>query len=87
MRRRRKPHVPRGKRTVDLHGMTTDDAERKVLDVINRAVLDGMEKVSFVHGHGTGKVRDTVHRVLQQIPLTLTFKINDHNAGVTDVYL
>ena len=73
-------------KSVDLHGMTADDAVRAVERHLNRAILAGAEQTKIVHGLGTGKVRSAVHALLSSLAVVRAFRLNDANPGETDVY-
>ena len=78
---------PRVVRSIDLHGMTVEEARTAVADFLSRAVLDGADTLEIVHGIGTGRVRDAVRRELQQIGAVRAIRPHPTNAGVTIVQL
>ena len=69
--------------SVDLHGMTTDEAREALLRHIDRALRDGHATVEVVHGIGTGRVRVAVHAVLKQLPSVRNVRPHPANRGVT----
>ncbi len=73
--------------SIDLHGMTVDQATRAVEAYLNRAILMGLLQVKIVHGFGTGRVQSGVHTLLSTLSVVRAFRINDLNPGETDVYL
>jgi DNA mismatch repair protein MutS2 len=74
-------------RRVDLHGLAVDAAIARVVDEIDRAVLDGAERLEVVHGKGSGRIRHALHRHLASMHVVAAFKLDERNAGVTWVYL
>ena len=72
--------------SVDLHALTVDEALRKVEQWINDAVLASLERGEIIHGLGTGKVRDAVHKMLSKLSVVKSFRLNPQNPGSTDVY-
>jgi dsDNA-specific endonuclease/ATPase MutS2 len=40
-----------------------------------------------VHGKGSGRIRDALHRELAALPVVASFRLDPQNAGVTWVYL
>ena len=72
---------------IDLHGMTVDDATRAVEDLVNRAVLGGIQQLTIVHGFGTGRVQSAVHTLLSKLPVVRAFRLSDRNPGETLVYI
>jgi DNA mismatch repair protein MutS2 len=77
------PAVPPGR--LDLHGLVIEEALARVVDEIDRSLLRGADRVEVVHGKGSGRIRDALHRHLASMP-GLTFQLDPRNAGVTWVY-
>lgn len=71
---------------VDLHGLVVEDAIARMVAVIDRSLLQGADRVEVVHGKGSGRVRDAVHRYLTSMPVVAAFRLDPTNAGVTWVY-
>jgi DNA mismatch repair protein MutS2 len=72
---------------VDLHGLTVEEALARLDDELDRAILNGADRLEVVHGKGTGRVKHAVHRHLASLSAVSAFKLDPHNAGVTWVYL
>lgn len=72
---------------VDLHGLTVNEAVERVERALNDAALQNVSSVRLVHGHGTGRVRQAVHRLLGEISSVRHFQLDPRNAGVTIVTL
>ena len=72
---------------LDLHGLTVEDALARLLETINQAILRGADRVEVVHGKGSGRIKQAVHRHLATIPSVAAFKLDEHNPGVTWVFL
>jgi DNA mismatch repair protein MutS2 len=79
------PAAPPGR--IDLHGLTVDEAVARVMDTLDDALRRGAEKVEVVHGKGTGRIRDAVHRHLTTIPIVAAVRLDPRNPGVTWVWL
>lgn len=73
-------------KSIDLHGMSTDDAVRAVERHLNRVILSGAQQTKIIHGLGTGKVRCAIHTLLSSLHVVRAFRLNDANPGETDVY-
>jgi DNA mismatch repair protein MutS2 len=71
---------------VDLHGLLVEDGIARVLDEIDRALQRGADRVEIVHGKGSGRMRDAVHRHLATLSVVAAFKLDPDNPGVTWVY-
>ena len=78
---------PKPSSSLDLHGMRVDDAIRKLDQWLDDVILSELSFVKVVHGFGTGRVQEAVHRHLATLKVVRHFRINDRNPGETDVYL
>jgi len=73
-----------------LIGLSVEEALEEVEKVLNKAFLEGFQRVHLIHGHGTGKLRESVRDYLKKHPLVKDFKFADPEeggTGVTIVYL
>jgi DNA mismatch repair protein MutS2 len=70
---------------IDLHGLVVEEALERVVDEIDRSLLRGADRVEVVHGKGSGRIRDALHRHLASMP-GLTFQLDPRNPGVTWVH-
>lgn len=77
-------HVPT---EIDLHGRTKSEARELLSTFIHRAALAGHEKLTIIHGVGTGALRQVVQEELKRYNTVARFVINPHNVGETLVYL
>jgi len=71
---------------VDLHGLLVEEALARVVDEIDRSLLRGADRVEVVHGKGTGRIRDALHRHLASIPVVAALRLDPKNPGVTWVH-
>lgn len=71
---------------IDLHGLTVEDAMTRVLDEIDRTLLRGADRLEVVHGKGSGRIRDELHRRLRGLPVVKAFRLDPANTGVTWVF-
>jgi DNA mismatch repair protein MutS2 len=71
---------------VDLHGLTVAEGLARVVDEIDRALRRGADRVEVLHGKGTGRLKEALHRHLATMPVVAAFKLDPRNAGVTWVY-
>jgi DNA mismatch repair protein MutS2 len=58
----------------DLHGLTSDRAISECDSFINHEFMNGTEVVRIVHGRGTGKLRDKIHKFLKSHELVEDFR-------------
>lgn len=75
-----------GPDSVDLHGLTVEEAMKIVEDALSRAIMDDKDEFRIVHGLGTGRVREAVHAYLRKFKIASHFKLDGANPGVTIVY-
>ena len=78
---------PRPPKSLDLHGLTVDEAIRKLDSWLDAVILSDLSHVKVVHGLGTGRIQRAVHERLQNFKAVKRFVVNEWNAGETDVYL
>jgi dsDNA-specific endonuclease/ATPase MutS2 len=74
-------------RSVDLHGLTTDDALEAMHAAIDAALLADIGQLRLIHGRSGGRLRAVVHTGLRQLTVVRSFRLDPRNAGVTIVYL
>jgi DNA mismatch repair protein MutS2 len=69
--------------TVDLHGLTVEDALARVVEAIDAALRRGADRLEVVHGRGSGRIRDALHRHLTTMTVVASFRLDPRNPGVT----
>lgn len=69
--------------SIDLHGMTSDQATEALDEFLNEALLAGLPSVRIIHGRSGGRLKEAVHRRLKQVPAVRSFHVDPHNPGVT----
>jgi DNA mismatch repair protein MutS2 len=72
--------------SLDLHGLTVEEALQLVDDRLNEALLAGVARLDIVHGKGHGKIRAALHRHLRMIPSVRHFELDARNPGVTHLH-
>lgn len=72
---------------VDLHGLTVEDAVAQLTREIDIAARRGADRIEVVHGKGTGRVKNAVHRYLATVSIVASFRLDPANPGVTWVWL
>jgi DNA mismatch repair protein MutS2 len=76
--------------SIDLHGETLEEAERRVEKYLDDAVLARMHEVMICHGRGSGALRDGVRRLLRGHKHVRSFRpghFDEGGDGVTIVTL
>jgi dsDNA-specific endonuclease/ATPase MutS2 len=72
-------HVPT---SIDLHGMTADEAVSAVDSLMNEAILAGHDVLRVIHGRSGGRLKAAVHSLLKNMP-AVTYRLDPRNPGVT----
>lgn len=73
--------------SIDLHGMTADEAIRQLETALDRALLKGVERLDVIHGIGTGTLLKATHAYLRNSKHVARFSVDERNQGTTLVYL
>jgi DNA mismatch repair protein MutS2 len=73
--------------SIDLHGLTPDDAMAALDAFINDPLLAGHATVQVIHGRGAGKLRDAVHQRLGRFAAVRHVRVDPANPGMTIVTL
>ncbi len=75
--------APHAATSLDLHGMTVEEAVAALDVFLNEALLAGHAEVRVIHGRGGGRLRAAVHARLKQLPVVRATRLDPANAGVT----
>ena len=67
--------------TLDLRGARVDEALEALDRYLDRAALAGAKRVTIVHGHGSGALRDAVREVLNTHPLVQSWRPGERGEG------
>ena len=74
-------------RSIDIRGMTVDEAEQVCGKFIDDAQLSGLKQVLIIHGKGTGALRLGVHEFLKRFGSVANFQFADIDEGGTGATL
>lgn len=77
-------HVPS---TLDLHGMTSDEAVSALDSFLNDAILAGLGELRVIHGRSGGRLKAAVHGRLKGMTSIAGYHVDPLNPGVTIVVL
>jgi DNA mismatch repair protein MutS2 len=72
--------------SLDLHGMTTEQATAALDEFVNEAILAGLTHLRVIHGRSGGRLKAAVHARLHNLPVR-HFRLDPSNPGVTIVEL
>ncbi len=70
---------------LDLRGQTTDEALLEVDRFLDNARLGGLDRLTIIHGKGTGALRAAVHAHLKSCPGVKSFRLGLYGEGETGV--
>ena len=73
--------------SLDLHGLTVDEALDAVAAFLNKALLTGAAEVQIIHGRSGGRLKASLHEQLKRIASIRSYAVDPRNAGVTIVKL
>ncbi len=73
--------------SIDLHGLTTDEAVAALDTFLNDAILAGIAEVRVIHGRSGGRLKAAVHARLKVVTSVRSFRLDGTNGGVTIVTL
>ena len=73
--------------SLDLHGMTVEEAVAALDAFLNDALLAGLAEVRVIHGRSGGRLKAAVHARLKRLTVVRAFRLDPANAGVTIVTL
>lgn len=65
----------------DLRGLTVEEALDQLSRHLDRAFRGDLSKVSFIHGLGTGKLRNALREYLSRAPYPLSFRPGHREEG------
>ncbi len=77
-------------REINVVGKTVEEALKEVDKAIDSAILAGIEEITIIHGHGTGRLRSGIHSYLDSNPQVSNFyfpEMRYGGSGVTVVEL
>jgi DNA mismatch repair protein MutS2 len=72
-------------RSLDLHGLTVDEAMGAVDAFLNDALLAGAAEARIIHGRSGGRLKVSLHAQLKRISSIRSYALDPRNAGVTVV--
>ena len=91
--KRRKTAAPRARHvhesssergvSLDLHGLTVEEANDALVAFINDALLASATEARIIHGRSGGRLKAAVHASLKRIPAVRSYSIDPRNPGVT----
>ena len=73
------------KTDLDLRGMTVEEAILEIDRFIDNAVLAGLDRLTLIHGKGTGALRAGVQIHLRSHPQVKAFRLGTFGEGETGV--
>lgn len=69
--------------SLDLHGLTTDEAVTTLDAFLSDAILAGSGVARVIHGRSGGRLKAAVHARLKRVTAVRSFRLDPTNPGVT----
>ena len=66
---------------LNLRGMRVDEALRALEHYLNEACVADLGTLRIIHGHGTGAIREAVHKELKKHPLVASLRFGEWGEG------
>ena len=66
---------------INVMGLTVDEAIQQIDKYLDDACLAHLNKVTIIHGKGTGALRNGIHQYLKKHPLAKTFRAGEFGEG------
>ncbi len=76
-----KPHPRAVPSSLDLRGARVEEALEMLNSYVDQAAVAGANKVTVIHGHGTGALRDALRAQLSGHPLVKSWRAGDRGEG------
>lgn len=73
--------------TLDVHGLTVEEALDAVDAALNEALLGDASELRVIHGRSSSRIRDALHRHLRDLPAVGNVRLDPANPGVTILVL
>jgi len=67
--------------SLDLRGARVEEALESLDQYLNDAALAGAPKVTVIHGHGSGALRDALRAQLREHPLVKSWRPGERGEG------
>ncbi|HMO16770.1 MAG TPA: Smr/MutS family protein [Oligoflexia bacterium] len=83
----RKNAISNLRASLDLHGMTRDEAREALVCFLDQSLLNNLNEIELIHGHGTGKIKAVVIDFLSRSSYVSHFKTQENNPGTIIAYL
>ena len=84
---RKKREADKSVLTVDLHGMSVDQAMEALEIALDRALLNELSRIELIHGRGRGILREASEKYLTSSKHVKRFALDPSNEGTTWIYL
>lgn len=70
---------------IDLRGQMTEEGILETDRFLDEAVMAGLERVTIIHGKGTGALRAAIHQHLRGHPSVKSYRLGGYGEGETGV--
>lgn len=77
----------RSLRSLDLHGLTVNEALKLIEEHLSRAIMANISEVEVMHGLGTGRLKDAILEHLKTLAVVRGVAAHPFNRGITRVFI
>jgi len=68
-------------RKLNLRGLTREEAALEVERALDRAMREGVAEITFIHGHGTGVLKEEVRKRVSESPYVKSYRAGGPHEG------
>ncbi len=66
---------------IDFRGKRAEESIRELDDRLNDAIVSNVQRITIIHGKGTGALRAAIHNFLDEHPSVTSYRIGDLQEG------
>ena len=67
--------------TIDLRGLSIEEAQEKMIALLDRSMLEGSATIRVIHGHGSGKLKQFVRNYCSDSLYVSQFRVGEKEEG------
>lgn len=86
LRNKKNKRISKKVPTIDFHGATSEECLERLSKVLSDCFQKDVKELIIIHGHGTGKIKQTVIDYLDSAGLDLRYNTDPFNSGQLKVY-
>ena len=67
--------------SLDIRGLRLDEAKEAVIDYLDKSLLNGMDMIYIIHGHGSGALKNGIREMLKESRYVESFRAGQREEG------